>query len=189
MHRRFNYLLNHRERAQHRPVAAPTSLASGSRRPERGPWSLDTGDCPALSRSVTTRARICAHEQVEAAFDDVFEALSTLPTFVGAQVPGAKPRPDFRHRDMARLPVHVEGHDASLVVFRLVGGRQAPITEIAVVTTVESGAELPASAGRRFIEHLTRALESELRAESGQPRSHAARPQERGRPCMSVRAS
>lgn len=117
---------------------------------------------------MTTRARICAHEQVEAAFDDVFEALPTLPALVGAQAPGAKPRSDFRHRDMARLPVHVEGHDASLLVFRLVGGRQAPITEIAVVTTVEGGAELPASAGRRFIEDLTRALESELRAESGQ---------------------
>jgi len=138
---------------------------------------------------VTTRARICAHEQVEAAFDDVFEALPTLPAFVGAQLPGAKPRPDFRHRDMARLPVHVEGHDASLLVFRLVGGRQAPITEIAVVTTVESGAALPASTGRRFIEQLTRALESELRAESGQRSSGGAKRQEHGGACMSVRAS
>jgi hypothetical protein len=138
---------------------------------------------------VTTRARICAHEQVEAAFDDVFEALSTLPALAGAQVPGATPGPDFRHRDMARLPVQVEGHDASLLVFRLVGGRQAPITEIAVVVTAESGAELPASAGQRFIERLTRALESELRAESGQRRSRGAKPQDRGGPRMSIRAS
>lgn len=136
---------------------------------------------------MTTRARICAYEEVEAAFDDVFEVLPTLPPIVGAQVPGAKPRPDFRHRDMARLPVLIEGHDACLLVFRLVGGRQAPITEIAVVTTANRGAELPASAGRRFIEQLTRALESELRAESEQRRSRGAKPQQRGRP--SVRAS
>jgi hypothetical protein len=64
---------------------------------------------------------------------------------------------------MARLSVQVGGVDASVLVFRLVGGTQAPVTEVALAVTEEPGTEPVAALGRPFLDALMSALEHELR--------------------------
>jgi hypothetical protein len=63
--------------------------------------------------------------------------------------------------------VQVGGADASVLVFRLVGGAQAPVTEIALAVTDEPGAEPVAALGRPFLDALMSALEHELRPAAG----------------------
>jgi hypothetical protein len=127
---------------------------------------VDGGLGSAFAGNVTTSVRICAHEQVEAPFDDVLKVLPALGTLVGADSAAGDREADFVHRNLARLPVRIAGHEASLLLFRLVGGRQHPITEIALAGTVEQESELQVKAGRQYVEDVARALEAELRAEA-----------------------
>jgi hypothetical protein len=111
---------------------------------------------------VSDNTRIRAHDQVECGFDDVLGALrARLPSEVG---PSSRLGSDFAHRGMARFAVQIDGVDASLLVFRLVGGTQAPVTEIAVASTDERETSLPASASRRFLDDVMVAIDNELRA-------------------------
>jgi hypothetical protein len=114
------------------------------------------------------RIRICAHDQIERSFADVLQALPALLTKLGATVrPLERPGADFTHRGMARLAVQVDGVDMSVLVYRLVGGTQAPVTEVAFAVTGEPAPQAAAVIGRAYLDAVMRALQPELQPAHG----------------------
>lgn len=121
----------------------------------------------------------CLHEYVEGALKDVVrilqanQALLAVPATPGEFGP-EESRPGFVHRGLASLPVQIGGLDASLVAMRVVGGTQAPITELVLVGAATSSSEPPAALARGFAD-LVRALEKDLRVAAQD--AAAARPE------------
>ena len=126
---------------------------------------LDSGDGSALAENVTGTTHICAHGEVEGAFDDVLAAVRAhlLESQLDV-VPRDELHADFEHHGMARLCVRIAGGDASLLLFQLVGGRQEPVTELAIAVGDEGGTQPSALACTRLLEKLVLVLQQDVRA-------------------------
>lgn len=120
------------------------------------------------ARTMTGSAHHCIHEYVERPFEDVVGMLRSAPALLGIETrPGDEElRLEFVHKSLASLPVTVDDLGASLLVVRIVGGRQQPVTELILARTTAGTSPPDASAAQHFVDDLVHALETELSAAS-----------------------
>ena len=111
-----------------------------------------------------TRAEIVAHEYVAGAFEDVLDALQTSSALARVGAAGSRDRSSFARRGSrgtASRAVHIGDAEATLLVVRIVGGRQEPVTELLLTTGVVGDTQLPALEARRFLEDVVLTVETD----------------------------
>ena len=113
--------------------------------------------------SVTDTSYTCIREYVAGAFEDVVRILRSNRARLGieSRLDEDQGRADFVHHGMADVAVRVGGVDASLRVFRIVGGTLEPVAELVLVARSTRGSQFPTSA-TEFVQELVAALEQEL---------------------------
>ena len=116
-----------------------------------------------------TRAEIVAHEYVAGAFEAVLDALQTSSMLSGAGGAGSRDRSLFARRGSrgtASRAVQIGDAEATLLVVRVIGGRQEPVTELLLTRAVAGDTQLPESEARRFLEDVVLTVEKRLTAAS-----------------------
>jgi hypothetical protein len=112
---------------------------------------------------------LCMRECVDTEFHAVLGALdSVLSTYWPSTG-----RFESVHGRMASVQVELDGLNATLRLFPLVGGTQKPVTELLLIVGAGRGDQAPAA--RRFLVDLVRLVENELQGTGPSPPYSALR--------------